>query len=231
MYYIKVMHRLYNWHPYRPRYRHFESIEGAFYNQAHQYTIASCNGFAIDISKLQQDFRIIRFVRDPRDLLVSGYFYHKRGAEPWFRHVAPSQRYWQPINGNVPAGLSSAISYADYLNQLSVEDGLLAELEFRKHHFDSIRQWQSDKRIKVFKYEDILGNEAEVFEQIFDFYQLPVWQKKIGVYLAKKHAAGKRKGSSHIRNPAPGQWQHYFSPKVSEQFVSQYQDVLDILGY
>ena len=105
------------------------------------------DGFAIDLSKLDRDFRIVRFVRDPRDLVVSGYHYHKRGAEPWFRFRGPTENYWRAINAKVPSGMQDGMSYAEYLNSLDLERGLLAELEFREYQFDSLRRWEDDPRI------------------------------------------------------------------------------------
>lgn len=231
MYYITIMDRLFNWQPYRVNYKHFESNEGEFYNTVHQYKLASTNGFAINLDCLNDDFRIVRFVRDPRDLIVSGYFYHKRGAEPWFRFQNPSNRYWQPINARVPTGMPAGCSYAEYLNTLSLEQGLLAEMEWRSAQFDSIRQWQQDERIKLFKYENIIGNEHAIFQQIFDFYQLSYVQKRIGLMLVNQHAYRNKRHNQHVRDPRPGQWQQHFTPEVAQRFNQQYGDILDLLEY
>ena len=64
----------------KEKYHHFAAIEGVFYNTYHRYELSSTNGFAVEVERLTSDFRISRFVRDPRDLVVSGYHYHKRGA-------------------------------------------------------------------------------------------------------------------------------------------------------
>ena len=85
MYYLRVMEGTLN-RPWRKtRFEHVESIQGLFYNYLKARRVISCSGFAVDTTRLGKDFRIVRFVRDPRDLIVSGYFYHRRGAEPWFR--------------------------------------------------------------------------------------------------------------------------------------------------
>ena len=62
----------------KKQYEHFESIQGLFYNTMKQYYLCSINNFAPNIEKINGDFRLSRFVRDPRDLIVSGYFYHKK---------------------------------------------------------------------------------------------------------------------------------------------------------
>lgn len=231
MYYIRVLDKTFNILPGEQHYEHFEAIEGVFYNQVDKRKVCSTNGFAIDIQRLQQPFRISRFVRDPRDLIISGYYYHKRGAEPWFRMKNPTEKYWQPINAKLPEGLSAGQSYAEYLNSVSLEEGLIAEMQWRAYQFDSIRQWQKHPDIKVFKYEDIIGNELQTFTTLFDFYQLSGWRKRLGLYWANKLKASKQKNNKHVRNPQPGQWAGVFTPDATQYFLQHYGDILDILEY
>jgi len=231
-YFIRIFNSLYNTtRPYRPSYRHFESIEGVFYNNLTNYKVLSVNGFAVDLSRLGENFRISRFVRDPRDLIISGYFYHKSGSEPWFKFKSPTLKYWYPINGNIPLKMPKDISYSEYLQDLSMEDGLIAEIEFRKYHLDSLRQWKNDERIKIFKYENILGNEKRSFEELLRFYDLPFYERKLGVWLAGRYSVGNKTVSKNVRNPVPGQYKDYFTPKVTDHFNDHYGDILDLLGY
>lgn len=215
----------------KPRYHHFESIEGRFYNNLTRYKILSVNGFAVDIDSIPGDFRISRFIRDPRDLIISGYFYHYRGAEPWFRFKKPTLKYWEPINGNIPNSLPPNCSYSDYLQSMSKEDGLIAEIEFRKFQLESLRAWKPDPRIMIFRYEDILGNEAKIFDSLLSFYQVSAFERKMGSWLANRYAATSQTKSKHIRNAKPGQWKDHFTPKVETYFNDRYQDILADLGY
>lgn len=68
--------------PWSERFRHYASLQEDFYRNLHRHRVISANGFAVDLDRLDGDYRIVRFIRDPRDLVVSGYFYHRRGAEP-----------------------------------------------------------------------------------------------------------------------------------------------------
>lgn len=232
MYYLRIMGTLYNrWRPGSQRFKHYGSIQGLFYDNLHRHRIVSVNGFAVDTERLDSDFRIVRFVRDPRDLVVSGYFYHKRGAEPWFRQVSPTAEYWAAINANVPAGMPKGESYADYLAGLSVEEGLMAEIEFRKYHFESLRLWSDDERIRLYRYEDILGREADVFDGIFRFYQLTRLERRIGTWLADYYSVHRRINDTHIRNSQPGQWRQEFTPRVEKYFNERYDDAVALLGY
>ncbi|HAA13463.1 MAG TPA: hypothetical protein DCE41_17940 [Cytophagales bacterium] len=232
-YYLRVMHTLYNRIlPKQFGYYHFESIQGLLYNRAHKYSVVSTNGFAIQPQHFSTDFRISRFIRDPRDLIVSGYFYHLRGAEPWFRFVGPTETYWSAINGHVPSTMPSGVSYAEFLSELTKEEGLLAEIEFRKHHFQSMLEWTEDERIKLFKYEDVLGQEATTFDAIFRHYEVPAYQRQLGVAIARQFAlSGRKRIKTHIRNPQPNQWKEHFTPRVKEVFYDQYLPLLHHVGY
>jgi hypothetical protein len=212
-------------------FRHFFHRQDAFYRECNQYRITSLSGHVLDLDRFD-DIRVTRFVRDPRDLLVSGYHYHKRGAEHWCDYVDPLPAEWTVVNGAVPASLPSGVSLRHYLNSVSVEEGLLAELDFRRHHFASMRQWRPDKRVLTFNYEDILGQEADVFEEIFRFYEMPWLHTRLArLYAARLSARRGSKGSTHIRNPSAGQWRQYFTPAVERRFNELYADLLEQYGY
>ena len=215
----------------KKRYVHHESIEGVFYNRASRTYLNSTNSFAIDIDRLDDDFRATRFIRDPRDLVVSGYFYHKRAAEPWFRMKNPTAKYWSPINGNVPKNHPTDLSFAEYLNTLDTETGLEAEIEFRQHHLQSFRDWPDDDRIKIFKYEEIIGNEIDTFKAICEHLQLSKSETFRVLRKAKKLAYKKTTNNKHIRNPKAGQWREHFTKQQNERFVEEYADILERHDY
>lgn len=172
-------------------------------------------------------------MRDPRDLIVSGYFYHKRSAERWCEIVAPTKEEWAVVNGTIPGALTGRRSFAGYLNEVSVEEGLLAEMEFRRCHFEGKRSWRDDDpRVEVFRYEEILGNESEVFDRIFRFYGIPFVSRKIGLHYAHKfRAANRASRAGHIRDPRGGQWREHFTPLVAARFNQEYGDLIEKLGY
>ena len=213
-------------------YRHFNSRIDEFYRDCEKYAIASVNNHVLDLNRFE-DVRVTRFVRDPRDLVVSGYFYHKRAAEPWCDIVAPTQEDWAVVNGTIPDLPLGSRSYARYLNEVSLEEGLLAELAFRRDHFESMSRWDDeDSRIEVFRYEEILGHEPEVFDRIFRFFELPFSSRQIGLHYVRRFRAGNRaRRPGHIRDPRSGQWRDHFTPAVTARFNQEYGDLLDRLGY
>ena len=153
--------------------------------------------------------------------------------EEWCNIVDPSPEDWRVVNGNFPQGMGAGHSLSSYLQSLNQEEGLLAEIEFRRNHLQSMRDWpQDDSRIRVYRYEEIMGNEEDVFANIAELYGLPLPHRKLARFFANKYSAKKRTGrTQHIRNPSPGQWQNVFTPRVSTFFREQYGDLLERYGY
>jgi hypothetical protein len=215
-------------------YRHFNSDLEAFQRGRRGLRVASVNNQAIDLDSLG-DCRVSRFVRDPRDLVVSGYFYHRRGAEPWCLEVDPSEEKWLARrNRPRPSAMRPGESLADTLQRLDLEDGLLAELELRSRHFDSMRDWPADDpRVRVWRYEEILGREERVMRDLAAHYELPIQLRTLvrrnAVRYDVRHAMAGR--SAHVRNPAAGQWREVFTPRVERAFMERWGDLLDRYGY
>lgn len=213
-------------------YKHFNGVIEDFYREKDNFKIISVNNNWIDKSKFNGTAKISRFVRDPRDLIISGYFYHKRGAEDWCNIKNPSTNDFDIVNGTIPDDMIGDLSYSEYLNKISKEDGLIAEIKFRKKHFDSMMLWDNDDSdIKVFKYEDILGNEVQIFKEISDFYNLDFFTKKAVNYYSNKLSFKKIKNTKHIRNPKPSQWKDHFTPNVTKYFNKNHPNLLEKLGY
>ena len=218
--------------PWGAGYRHYNSHLEDFYRGFQNDRIASVNNRALDLERLG-DFRISRFIRDPRDLVVSGYFYHRRGAETWTTIESPTPADWYFANGVIPEGLQrEGTSFARYLESLPEEEGLMAEMEFRTLHFESMALWpESHPDILTFRYEDIIGHEIEVFRQLFDFYGLSLIEHKLGAWFAKRYSIERQQQDPHIRNPAAGQWRNHFTPRVRQAFDARYPGLIRQLGY
>lgn len=195
--------------------------------------MASINNHALDLQRLGDEFCLTRFIRDPRDLIVSGYYYHKLGTEKWCKIVNPKESDWEVVNGSIPKGMSEGHSYTSYLNGLSKEEGMLAEIDFRKKHFDSMRRWpMDDQRIKLFYYEDLIGNEVKIFKEIFKFYRLSWSEQRLALQAVRRFSVKNQIGKSvHIRKYVSGQWKEEFTPRVKKLFDCQYNDIIARYGY
>ncbi len=242
VYFKRVMHGVYNLcMPWSRGYRHFNSHLQNFNAQVEGLQVASVNNRALDLDGLAERlgrFKISRFLRDPRDLVVSAYFYHRRGAEDWVQLEAPTTDDWYFANAQIPGAMQARIddgerlSYAAYLQSLPDEEGLLAELELRAPHLESMAAWpQQHPDILTLRYEDILGHEERAFGKIFDFYGMSSLEKTLGQFFVRRYALRKVKADPHVRNPSSGQWRQHFTPRVRQVFDARYGALVRDLGY
>lgn len=232
-YYARVMGAMFNkLMPWSGGYRHFDSDIDLYYENFTKYKVSSVNNHFLDLSRLG-DYRITRFIRDPRDMIVSGYFYHKRGAEDWCNVVSPDRNSGKISSDIILDAMGTKHSFSTYLQSMNEEDGLIAEIEFRRKHFNSILEWpDNDKNIRLYKYEDILGNEEEVYRDMFKFYELSTVETFLGSYFSRRYSASNQKGKiKHIRNPESNQWKKHFTPRVQESFNEFNSELLTKLGY
>lgn len=217
----------------RPRgFQHFYHRLDAFYAGCEDFRVTSVSGHVVDVDRFE-DIRVVRLVRDPRDLMVSGYFYHKRGAEGWCLLEDPVDADWAVVNGKVPGALPAGTTLMAYLNDASTGDGLAAEFEFRRNHLDAMRDWpRDDHRIRTWRYEDIMGNEGETYAGILAFMGLSPLAQRIGASHAERHSMARRRGkNAHIRNPASGQWRDLMPAALVDRIAGEYGDVLERYGY
>lgn len=214
-------------------YAHFNSDLEAFYANQSQFELASVNNHSVDLSRYT-DYRVTRLMRDPRDLVVSGYFYHRRAAESWCDEPARNDRDWLFVNGHVPEAIrDGTMTFSEWLKTIDAEAGLLGELEFRKHHFESMRNWSlDDPKVLLRRYEDILGREARVMNELLQFLEWSPGRRMRGALHAWKRSVKTQNGGNfHVRDPSPGQWRKHFTPLVCEAFNDLYGDILDQYGY
>ncbi len=233
VYFKRVSRKTAYWtNPFACGFRHFFHRLDEFYADCQQHTLSSISGHCLDLDRFR-DIRAVHIIRDPRDLIVSGYFYHKRAAEDWCEYINPGNEDWEIVNGVVPASLPAEMNLTQFLNQVSLEEGLAAEIEFRKNHLQSMLQWPADDpRVLTIRYEDVLGNEVAVFRKIYDFYGFPTRTKLAATLFADRYSAkSKHRKSSHIRNSSFGQWKELFTPELTKLFEDSYGELLGKYGY
>lgn len=211
----------------RTGFRHFFHRHDAWLENCGRFGITSMSGHCPDLDRFD-DIKVVRFIRDPRDLVISGYFYHKRAGEHWCRYQNPTEVDFEVVNGAVPSALPKDRSLTDYLNEVTLEEGLAAEIEFRRHHLESMMRWPGDDdRVRTFRYEEIMGNEAATFREIFSFFDFPERLVERAARDAHNYRAGAKEAKKgHSRNPRSRQWQELFSPELNRKFVDRYEPLL-----
>jgi hypothetical protein len=219
------------------RYRNFFGKLDAFYDEYRRLAVSGTSDYLLDLARLG-DYRISRFIRDPRDLVVSGYFYHQRGLDPFSTIVSPTPEDWRTA-GAIPSAMRQGETYVQLLQRLDQEDGLIAEMEFRAPHFRSMLAWpEEDPRIRLWKYEDILGHEIEVMDEVGAHFEWPDDDAPFSFRASLRREADRWRAKDsllawdkHPRDPKPGQWQTLFTPKVRAAFERLHGDLPQRLGY
>ena len=219
------------------RYRNFFGRLDEFYAAHGGLAVSGTSDYLLDLTKLG-DYRITRFIRDPRDLVVSGYFYHQRGLDPFSTIVSPTPEQWRSA-GAIPRALRKGETYVQCLQRLDQQEGLIAEMEFRAPHFRSMLAWPAaDSRIRLWRYEDILGHEVEVMDQVGAHFEWPDDTAPFSFRESLRREADRWRAKDtllawdkHPRDPRPGQWRTFFTPKVQAVFERIFQDLPQRLGY
>jgi hypothetical protein len=219
------------------RFHDFHGEFNEFYARHANYLLSAVSDVRLNPARLG-DYRISRFLRDPRDLVVSGYHYHRKGVEDWTNLVHETPPGWRVRIQNAGLMLPTE-SYAAALQRIDEEDGLIAEMLLRQPTFNFMDKWPaSDPRIRVWKYEDILDHEAETMDAVAEHYG---WTDEAGLAMRetlRERAEFWRAGDgsrlwwdTHVRSPRGGQWREAFTPKARAAFSEQYPDLIESLGY
>ena len=226
---------------YRKHFRsNYEQFEVAAKTIPGKKALSVNNRSDINWEELPPSTRGSHFVRDPRDLIISGYHYHLWSDE---RHINVRDYNWRPIVDDplfteyVASGSErqpTGLTFQEYLNSLDKEKGLILELIWRKDHFGHMARWdyQNPKVIEV-KYEEIISNEAAIFRRIFEHYEFHPLLIERGVEIAEELSLAnkKKRQRSHVRSGATQQWKSEFSSLMKDLFRDRYGQLLIDLGY
>ncbi len=202
------------------------------------------------------NFRGFHVIRDPRDIIVSGYFshLHSHSAQNWPELVERRNR----------------------LQSVSKEEGLLLEMEYGERELQDLNNWNySQPNVLEIKMEQLIQKPYEGFVEIFRFLDLVdegLWSggwslsrqlhlllaaignkrfvpfsyklKKIPIEtllftvfdnrfskLAKGRKPGHEDVQSHYRKGVSGDWVNHFTEEHKKFFKERYNNLLVRLGY
>jgi hypothetical protein len=114
-------------------------------------------------------------IRDPRDLIVSAYFYHLRTTESWC--ITPKAEH---------TDLPSNVSYQQHLRSLDIEEGLIYEMNHVSGSMiERMCSWDySDGRFLNLRFENVIGNEVSTIQKVLIWYGLDeTHAKEVSQYL------------------------------------------------
>jgi hypothetical protein len=171
-------------------------------------------------------FRGTHLIRDPRDVVVSGYFYHLWTDELWA--TVPRERF-------------DGRSYREELNRVDRSEGLLLEIGLTgSMQLREMLLWDYQQpEFLELRYEELIADEVAGFTRVFEHYGFSPKAIEYGlgvVQAASFHnVTGRSVGDvgqhSHLRSGKPGEWREHFGPEHLERWNEVAGDALIRLGY
>lgn len=161
--------------------------------------------------------RTFALIRDPRDAAVSWYF---------------SLRY------SHPSEYETVSQTRQMLEKLDKQEGMT--LVFKNYVRDLVeiqRSWL-ESGLKVFRYEDLLADQHEVFRQILAYCDINLSERRqrriVNRFSFKRRTwwrFGREDVKSHFRKGVAGDWKNHFDIELKQRFKTLYADALIRAGY
>jgi hypothetical protein len=205
----------------------------------------------VDLHRVNTPYTGMHIIRDPRDIIVSGYLYHMRCDEKWcvnenldtsepvhFPQVPRSQEYrpneWKQ---EYLRSLNNK-SYQQNLQALSQRDGLLFEMQhYGGWTVKSMTGWNyHNPRILELRFETLMAEYDATFLKLFRHFGFSEEQTTRAMHIARKRDMGRMSDAQieahpHITSRQHTKWQNYFEDVHKETFKTMFGDVLIELGY
>ncbi|HEV8689468.1 MAG TPA: sulfotransferase domain-containing protein [Ideonella sp.] len=184
----------------------------------------------VDLAALQARFpkrgvRAVHVIRDPRDVVISGCFYHVKTVEKWANNPKKDyggKSYRQAISAQ-PTDHDKLVFEMDHAGGKTIREMLAwdysqKELCFEARYEDLI----VDRELKVFKpMMEFLGFEGERLDSALKF---------VGELSLFGGAAGSDP-ADHIRSGESRQWVNVFTPELKAAFNERFPGAVQRLGY
>ncbi len=158
----------------------------------------------------------VTIIRDPRDILISGYYSHKK-SHPVIEGL------WKelPVQRSV-------------LLKLNTEEGLLSTIDFLAYQFNNLKHLYKSK-VTFFLFEDIVDNPYKLVKNILNVWDIKATniniKKVVDKFSFENLKSGKTKtppfDSDHYRSSITGEWKDVLSEKVLNKFHKKYPNLID----
>lgn len=104
---------------------------------------------------------------------------------------------------------------------------------WRREMMQEMGRWKPNEQILQLRYEEIIGNEPEVFNKVFEHYQFHARLISRGVELADRYSLrnARKYGIAHVRSGSTRQWASQFSTAHKAIFKELTGNLLTTLGY
>jgi hypothetical protein len=168
-----------------------------------------------------EKYRAFFIMRDPRDVVVSGYF---------------SLR-----NSHTPMG--DVLRHRKALQELPFKEGLLYVINHlaETNLFAQIKSWvvaPSDETFRVFRYEDLIGErQADEVDQLMRHCGIAIPPAELTALLDRHGFSRMRKKrreagpTAHYRKGKAGDWLNHFDDDIYDAFAAATGNLVELCGY
>ncbi len=180
------------------------------------------NHSKFNFEQLNSEYKGLHLIRDPRDIIISGCFYHQKAHEKCL---------------HIPKHELGGLTYQEKINSYnSLDDKILFEMENSSaYNIKLIDNWDYNNPAFIeVKYEDlILDVDLFLFHKIFTFWGFSgeVIPELLRIAYDNSIFSGNLRKSVHIRSAQQHQCKKYFKPQHKAKFLELYGDILIKLGY
>ncbi len=204
-----------------------------------------------DHALFELPFRGVRMIRDPRDIIVSGYLYHRRTTEKWCVHtelnpdppvrfpkVPRSQQHHDEVWKTRYLESLNNMSYQQNLLTLSQDDGLMFEMEhYGAWTIENMLTWPGGRDdVLELKYEDLMNDYNGTFQAIFQYLDFTEPQMRSAMHVASLYDISSKSDRQlekmeHVSSRQASKWRDYFTERHKQAFRERFGDVLIQMGY
>jgi hypothetical protein len=205
----------------------------------------------VDLNLAAKPYVGVHFYRDPRDVIVSGYLYHKRCNEAWcvntnfdarepilYPRVPTSQqhrpeewkrRYLASLEGK---------SYQQNLLDRDQDQGLLFEMRhYAEWTIETMLTWNyHNPSVLEVPFETVMSRFDDTFLALFEHFGLSESQTARALEIAVREDLGRMSdrqlaANTHISSRKITKWREYFRDTHKNAFRQQFGNALVQLGY
>jgi hypothetical protein len=197
-------------------------FEGKQADAPQQYDVFFQDHSRFEFDRFESPVRGLHMIRDPRDIILSGCFYHQKAHEQWLHKPREQLR---------------GLTYHQAINRAeTLEDKIAFEMEHvGRRTIEEIVGWDYTRSFFwELKYEDLIRDtDLMLFHRAFAFLGFPgsALPGVLAIAYRKSLFSNQLKASGHIRSGEVGQWKQYFTRQHKERFLELFGDVLIRLGY